>query len=108
MTQPSPTGIWVLVDEREDRINNGFFVVSMAGFSPSNPSAYQMVDMPASYHNGAAGVTFADGHAVIKKWLDPRTKPPVQRGRNLPLTAGSPGNVDVHWLQQRSTGLTRP
>jgi len=108
MTQPSPTGIWVLVDEREDRINNGFFVVSMAGFNPSTPSAYQMVDMPASYHNGSGGVTFADGHAVIRKWLDPRTKPPVQPGRNLPLTAGSPGNPDVLWLQERSTGHLRP
>jgi prepilin-type N-terminal cleavage/methylation domain-containing protein/prepilin-type processing-associated H-X9-DG protein len=107
MTQPSPTGIWVLIDEREDRINNGFFVVSMAGFSPSNPSAYQMVDMPASYHNGAGGVTFADGHAEIKKWFDARTKPPVQRGRNLPLTASSAGNPDVRWLQERSTGFIR-
>lgn len=108
MIEPAPVGIWVLVDEREDRINNGFFVVSMEGFSPSNPSAYQMVDIPASYHNGAGGVTFADGHAVIKKWMDPRTRPPVKKGRNLPLTASSPHNVDVLWLQERSTGRIIP
>ncbi|MFM1945625.1 MAG: hypothetical protein RI897_4607 [Verrucomicrobiota bacterium] len=104
MTDPSPSGVWVLLDEREDRINNGFFVVSMAGFNPTNPSDYQMVDMPASYHNGCAGVTFADGHAVIKKWLDPRTTPPVKSGVNLPLRANQPNNPDVLWLQERSTG----
>jgi len=27
--------------------------------------------LPASYHNGACGFTFADGHSEIKKWLDP-------------------------------------
>ncbi len=107
MTRPSPTGIWVLLDEREDRINNGFFVVDMNGFSPLNANRYEMVDMPASYHNGAAGVAFADGHAEIHKWRDPRTTPPVRKGRNLPLTAGSGGNVDVAWLQERSTGLLR-
>lgn len=107
MTRPSPTGIWVVLDEREDRINNGFFVVDMQGFSPQNPRHYEMVDMPASYHNGAAGVAFADGHSEIHKWRDSRTTPPVRKGRNLPLTAGSRDNVDVAWLQQRSTGLVR-
>ena len=107
MTQPSPPGIWVVIDEREDRINNGFFVVSMSGFSPRNPGSLQMVDMPASYHNGAGGLSFADGHSEVHRWLDPRTRPPVRPGRNLPLTAGSPNNRDVFWLQERSTGLVR-
>jgi len=34
MSDPGPTGIFVLTDEREDRINNGFFVVDMRGFNP--------------------------------------------------------------------------
>lgn len=107
MTRPSPTGIWVVLDEREDRINNGFFVVDMNGFSPRNPARFEMIDMPASYHNGAAGVAFADGHSEIHKWKDPRTIPPVRKGRNLPLTANSRDNIDVLWLQERSTGLVR-
>jgi prepilin-type N-terminal cleavage/methylation domain-containing protein/prepilin-type processing-associated H-X9-DG protein len=107
MTRPSPTGIWVVLDEREDRINNGFFVVDMRGFSPNKPARYEMVDMPASYHNGSGGVAFADGHSEIHKWKDPRTTPPVRKGRNLPLTANSRDNVDVFWLQERSTGLVR-
>ena len=97
----------VSLDEREDRINNGFFVVDMSGFSPNNPARYEMVDMPASYHNGSGGVAFADGHSEIHKWKDARTTPPVRKGRNLPLTANSRDNVDVSWLQERSTGLVR-
>jgi len=104
MTFPGPAGIWLITDEREDRINNGFFVVDMAGFNPRNPGSLQLVDIPASYHNGAGGVTFADGHSEIKRWLDPRTKPRIKPGQNLPLTASSPNNRDVIWLQERSTG----
>jgi len=107
MTFPGPAGIWVITDEREDRINNGFFVVDMAGFNPRNPGGLQLVDIPASYHNGAGGVTFADGHSEIKRWLDPRTKPRIKPGQNLPLTASSPNNRDVIWLQERSTGPAR-
>jgi len=104
MVNPGPTGIWTITDEREDRINNGFFVVDMAGFNPRNLSSLQLVDVPASYHNGAGGVTFADGHAEIKKWLDSRTKVAIKPGRDLALQAPSPGNKDVLWLQERSTG----
>jgi prepilin-type N-terminal cleavage/methylation domain-containing protein/prepilin-type processing-associated H-X9-DG protein len=104
MNFPGPTGIWLITDEREDRINNGFFVVDMAGFNPRSPGSFQLVDIPASYHNGAGGVTFADGHSEIKRWLDPRTKPPIRPGQDLPLTAASPNNRDVLWLQERSTG----
>ena len=35
--------------------------------------AYFSWDLPASYHNGAGGLSFADGHQEIKRWLDPRT-----------------------------------
>jgi prepilin-type N-terminal cleavage/methylation domain-containing protein len=105
MVNPGPDQTFVILDEREDRINNGFFVVDMKGFSPRQPAMLSMVDMPASYHVGAGGLTFADGHAEIKRWLDPRTKPPIQKGKDLDLTEPSPNNPDVLWLQERSTAL---
>ena len=107
MQNPGPTGIWVITDEREDRVNNGFFVVDMAGFNPRSPGSLRLVDVPASYHNGAGGVTFADGHSEIHRWLDPRTKPSIKAGQDLPLQAASPNNRDVLWLQERSTGPSR-
>jgi prepilin-type N-terminal cleavage/methylation domain-containing protein len=105
MRAPGPSGIWVLIDEREDRINNGFFAVDMRGASPRRPAAWSLADMPASYHNGAGGLNFADAHAEIRRWRDPRTIPPIRRGQNLGMMASSPDNVDVAWLQERSTEL---
>jgi prepilin-type processing-associated H-X9-DG protein len=63
-------------------------------------------DMPASYHNRAGGLSFVDGHAEIKRWLDPRTSPPVKKNSNVFATTGlipSPNNRDIIWLQERAT-----
>jgi prepilin-type processing-associated H-X9-DG protein len=107
MLDPGPSGTWTLTDEREDRINNGFFVVDMTGYRPRDVSRLRLIDVPASYHNGAGGVTFADGHSEIHRWLDPRTRARIRPGQNLPLQAPSPNNRDVLWLQERSTGPVR-
>lgn len=59
---------------------------------------------PCAYHNGAAGLAFADGHSEIKKWLDRRTMPPIKPGVELPsLNVPSPNNPDALWLMDRST-----
>ena len=94
--------LYVVLDQREDRINNGYFAVDMTGYNPRNPGATRWVDYPASYHNNAGGVTLADGHAEIKKWLDPRTFVPIRKGVNIPIFVSSPRNVDILWLQERS------
>lgn len=105
MTEPGPSKTWVFIDEREDRINNGYFYVDMAGSIEKTPASYQLADMPGSYHGGAASITFADGHVESKKWLDPRTRPPLAKGKNLSLIGSSPNNPDIGWLQERSTGI---
>jgi len=99
---PSPTGTFVFLDEREDSINDGTFVVDMAGW-PDNLSRFMIVDYPASYHNLAGGFSFADGHSEIKKWTDPRTTPILTRGKEIPLNIPSPGNRDVAWMQDKAT-----
>ena len=90
-----PTKAFVFLDEREDSIDDGFFAVKM--------NAELWYNWPASYHNGAGGFSFADGHAEIKKWLDPRTKPPIVKGKLIQLLVPSPGNVDLKWLQERTS-----
>ncbi|TMP96797.1 MAG: hypothetical protein E6L09_14465 [Verrucomicrobia bacterium] len=64
-----------------------------------------IVNFPASYHNGAGGATFADGHAEIHKWLDPRTKPAQQIGdqKTKKEFTISKDNRDLMWLQERAT-----
>ena len=100
---PSPSKAWVFVDEREDSINDGWFAVSMDAYDPYKPTADWLVDYPASYHNQAAGLAFADGHSEIHKWTDPRTTPRLRKGQLLSLNIASPNNKDMEWLQERST-----
>jgi len=98
---PGPSSTFVLLDEREDSINDGFLVTEMAGYP--NPSTTKIVDYPASYHNRAAGLAFADGHSEIHKWLDPRTTPTLKRGQELALNVASPNNVDMTWTRDHAT-----
>lgn len=57
---PGPTGTYVYLDEHPDSMNDAGW------FAPQGYAAW--TDQPATYHNGAAGFAFADGHSEIKKW----------------------------------------
>ena len=101
MLIPGPAGTLVFWDEREDAINWGNFFIDMTGY-PNQPGAVQFNwDWPASYHNRAGGLSFGDGHAEIRRWLDPRTIPPLSGTTQGPQI--SPRNPDVIWLQERAT-----
>jgi prepilin-type N-terminal cleavage/methylation domain-containing protein/prepilin-type processing-associated H-X9-DG protein len=98
---PGPAMTWVLLDEREDSINDGFWVMQMPGYP--DPARTIMTDYPASYHNRAAGFSFADGHSEIKKWQDPRTTPTLRKGQALQLNVPQPNNKDLVWIWERTT-----
>jgi prepilin-type N-terminal cleavage/methylation domain-containing protein len=104
---PSPAKTWVFIDEREDSINDGWFAVNMQSYDPQRPASHIIVDYPASYHNRAGGLSFADGHSEIRKWVDGRTTPVLKFGQLLPLGQPSPNNRDVDWLQERSSLLEK-
>jgi len=106
LTDPGPSQTWLFMDEREDSINDGEMIVGMYGY-PDNPGRHTIVDYPASYHNRAAGIAFADGHSEIKRWLDPRTTPILKRGALLSLNTPTPKNPDCFWLMERTTRLVK-
>ncbi len=93
-----PARIWVLVDEREDSINDGYFAVDMT-------VRYRIIDYPASYHGGAANLCFADGHVEARRWVEPTTKPPLVPGEHLSLVPKytSAQDRDLQWLTERTT-----
>ncbi len=97
---PGPSMTIVLLDERCDSINDGEWCTSMNGW-PSQSSQWYLIDFPGSYHGGAGGVSFVDGHSEIHKWRDPRTTPPI--GRLMSLNVLSQQNVDAYWVMERST-----
>ena len=98
MVQPGPAFTFVLLDERQDSINDGYFVVEMDGFTGVPNSTEEIVDFPASYHNNAGGFAFADGHSEIHRWTDPRVINPPQI-----IVTAAPNSQDVYWLQYHST-----
>ncbi len=99
----APSHAWVLLDEHEDSINGGGFVVDVI----RRGEAAQVWDVPASYHHLAAGFSFADGHAEIHRWRDASTIQPVRRATITSRTP-APNSVDIAWLQDRTTAKENP
>ena len=103
-----PEGVFLILDERFDSINDGSFVVEMTGYDPGDITEgaqnklCKLVDYPGNYHGNAAVMSFVDGHVETHEWVDPRMTPPRVAGE-LDLNIGSPGNTDVWWLQRRAT-----
>lgn len=102
LVNPGAANTITFIAERPDSINDGYFVIDMAGF---NGSAFRqrIVDYPAGYHGGAGTVGFADSHAEIRRWRDPRTLPRLNVKAEIPLNVPSPNNPDVFWMQQKGT-----
>jgi prepilin-type N-terminal cleavage/methylation domain-containing protein/prepilin-type processing-associated H-X9-DG protein len=98
LRQPGPSTIYVLIDESEYSINDGFFVSD-----PTQGNYWQ--DVPSTRHGAACGISFADGHAEIKRWKD--VKVLTYNGKPAHSIAGD-SSGDSAWLQQRATTYTPP
>jgi prepilin-type N-terminal cleavage/methylation domain-containing protein/prepilin-type processing-associated H-X9-DG protein len=111
LTIPGPANLWVFVDEHPDGINDGMIAMNMPP-STSFPQATQWDDVPASYHNGACGFGFADGHGEIHKWLDSQTKAPIKNSTTASVWNVGDGKTtgtlttsphDSPWIIQRTS-----
>jgi prepilin-type N-terminal cleavage/methylation domain-containing protein len=91
-----PSMTWVTVDENPASINDGWFV---------HESRTSFVDYPASYHNSAGGLSFADGHSEIKKWKSPAV---VTYGQTRTSVNAALDRADATWLYERTTDFTQP
>ncbi len=68
-TRPGPANTFVIIDENPLAINDGSIAISAVATTGNT----YLIEFPAGNHNGAAGISFADGHVIIHKWLDSRT-----------------------------------
>jgi len=90
---PQPSRYFVFLEEHPDTLNDGFFVESYEEVKWNN--------LPASYHNGAGNLHFADGHVDTHRWTSSDTvKPPIQGASGggfvpNPLT-------DWNWLKEHA------
>jgi len=93
---PGPAMTWVYMDEHPDSINDA------GAFAPD--SGRNIPDAPSTYHNGACGFAFADGHSEVHKWNGATMSKPRRSGglagvnfvaaNNFACPAGDP---DVYW-----------
>ena len=103
LRDPGPAKTFVFLDEREDSINDGMFVVDMQTYPTTTTS---IVDFPASYHGGAGGFSFADGHSELKKWSNPLILEMPLKGQVRPYPTPLGGrDRDVLWMQEHSTRM---
>jgi prepilin-type N-terminal cleavage/methylation domain-containing protein/prepilin-type processing-associated H-X9-DG protein len=89
---------WVFSDEHPDSINDGFQCTPT-----SDGEDDQWSDLPASYHVGACGYAFADGHSEIHKWMNINTIHTIEGNDSwLPLSVvGS--KVDIDWVESHAS-----
>ena len=88
------------INEHPDSINFGDLAVAMNdGVAPTR---IYIIDYPASNHNGAGTLSFADGHAEPHKWHDERTTPPMTN-KSMPLVVPSAHNKDMIFMSSKAS-----
>lgn len=101
-----PANTWVTIDENPQGINDAAFAVVCRYASMTN--LCYLVDYPAPYHDGGAGLSFADGHAEVHKFTSPiiTKAPALAGGPPLPQLTGTAANglvKDLSWLAENTT-----
>ncbi len=93
---PQPAQIFVFIEEHPDSINDGYFLNHIEG--------YEWVDLPASYHQGAVNLSFADGHLESHKWRFRSTQPAARPdAAHLPFKIPRAERGDFYWLMDHTS-----
>lgn len=85
----------VFLEENMCSMNDGYLQVSDG--SPVFP------DVPGSYHIWATGVSYADGHAEVHKWLTSVLAIPVKSGYRAASITTSFNNSDWRWYTNHTS-----
>jgi hypothetical protein len=93
MRRPSST--WVILDEREDSINDSVFIVGMDSIADPNYNSFTIVDYPAAYHGNAAASRLRTAILKLKSGRSSYGSA-VEEGRILDFSVASPNNDDVN------------
>jgi prepilin-type N-terminal cleavage/methylation domain-containing protein/prepilin-type processing-associated H-X9-DG protein len=91
---PGPANFYVFVEEHPDTINDGYFM--------NRWDVIKWGNVPASWHNGAANISWADGHLERHRWIANTVRPPVRGGVGTSGFVPSP-TTDYLWLRERTS-----
>jgi prepilin-type N-terminal cleavage/methylation domain-containing protein/prepilin-type processing-associated H-X9-DG protein len=93
---PNPSHIFAFIEEHPNTITDGYFLNK-----PDSPKWWRL---PASWHNGAANLSFTDGHSETHRWLFASTKPGVRPGATFPPAyVPNAERGDFDWLMERTS-----
>jgi prepilin-type N-terminal cleavage/methylation domain-containing protein len=96
-----PVQTITFIEENRVIMNDGNFVLRPDGSDPMQPGLWGVGNLPAVYHFGASGMSFADGHSEIKRWknkvLDMDRRPPSSNDNP------AANQSDAGWLAERAT-----
>ena len=98
---PRPSNFFVTIDEHPDSINDGYFL------NGPTPRPQNWGDTPASFHGGAAGVSFADGHSETHRWKGRATLVAVRYTNQPEVPFGNDAGSlsDYNWLVNERTAM---
>jgi prepilin-type N-terminal cleavage/methylation domain-containing protein/prepilin-type processing-associated H-X9-DG protein len=85
-----PARLWIIIDEHEASIDDGWFLVTMDDRQP-------FASFPATRHARSYTLAFADGHVETYKVRDP----------NTPLTVGQVSSVNSDWQRLKQVTTIR-
>lgn len=97
----NPANTMLFLDEHPDTINDGFFMLRLG--------RYEWANLPASFHNGAANISFGDGHAESHQWAVTGTAGTVRPGKQGAVGGDFPAEprTDYLWVMERMSELKR-
>ena len=95
---PNPANTYTFIEEHPDTINDGYFMNTWDQIKWGN--------LPASYHNGAANLAWADSHLERHRWLPDTVRPPVKGGAGGGFVPNPP--TDYLWLRERTSFRLEP
>jgi prepilin-type N-terminal cleavage/methylation domain-containing protein/prepilin-type processing-associated H-X9-DG protein len=100
---PRPSDIFIFLDEHPDSIDDGYFIDQAPVSYYNGGLDREWIDLPGSYHNGAANFSFADGHAELHRWRDRSTTPASLPDAAQPLPKDVPAGqgTDFDWVIAR-------
>jgi prepilin-type N-terminal cleavage/methylation domain-containing protein/prepilin-type processing-associated H-X9-DG protein len=101
---PTPSSIFVFLDEHANSINDGYFLNTPGDPEGGTNNVLEWIDLPAAYHNGGGSFSFADGHTEIHQWANDSTKQPNQAyAFTLPMPIRSGDTADFNWVLQKTS-----
>jgi prepilin-type N-terminal cleavage/methylation domain-containing protein/prepilin-type processing-associated H-X9-DG protein len=98
---PPPSGVFAFIDEHEESIDAGIFVihqpawVDSLGNDPNDPDSEYWYSLPADRHRQGCNLSFLDGHVEHWRWQAPK----VYKGFHVKATPG-PDTADLHRLEE--------